>query len=213
MGALMGSTAERNGLREPRSGCTVWLTGLPSAGKSTVAEAVAVRLREQGRPVEVLDGDEVRRRLAGELGFTRQDRDLNVARIGYLAEMLARHGVLVLVAAIAPYADAREAVRKLHEQSATRFAEVHVATSVEVCQSRDVKGLYARRAAGQISGLTGVDDPYEEPRRPELRLDTAGRTVEESVEAVLGLLALSEALRPGSGTALAGDSAGPGTSG
>lgn len=169
-------------------GGTVWLTGLPSAGKSTVAGAVADSLRSEGRAVEVLDGDEVRRRLAGELGFTRQDRDLNVARIGYIAEMLARHGVLVLVAVIAPYAEARNGVRKAHEQSGTAFLEVHVATPMEICRDRDVKGLYARRAAGLLHGLTGVDDPYEVPGRPELRLDTSGRSVTESAEAVCELL-------------------------
>jgi adenylylsulfate kinase len=165
-------------------GGTVWLTGLPSAGKSTLAAAVAASLRAGGRAVEVLDGDEVRRQLAGELGFSRRDRDLNVARIGYLAELLARNGVLVLVAAIAPYAEARGAVRKAHEQSGTDFLEVHVATPVSICQERDVKGLYARRAQGLISGLTGVDDPYEVPERPELSLDTSGRSVAESAEAV-----------------------------
>lgn len=171
-------------------GATIWLTGLPSAGKSTVATAVARGLRAGGRDVEVLDGDEVRRNLTSELGFTKEHRDLNVARIGYVAELLARHGVLVLVSVIAPYADARDAVRKLHEQNGTAYAEVYVAAPLAVCRDRDVKGLYARQAAGQISGLTGVDDPYEAPRSPELTINTHAQDVADSVAELSDLLIL-----------------------
>lgn len=172
-----------------RRGATIWLTGLPSAGKSTVAAATAARLRAEGRDVELLDGDEVRRNLTSELGFSKEHRDLNVARIGYVAELLARHGVIVFAAVIAPYADARESVRKRHEQNGTAYAEVYVATPLQVCRSRDVKGLYARQAAGQISGLTGVDDPYEVPRSPELSIHTHTQSVPDSVAELRDLLA------------------------
>ncbi|MDT6988380.1 adenylyl-sulfate kinase [Streptomyces lusitanus] len=161
-------------------GATVWLTGLPSAGKTTLARAVAERLAAAGRRVEVLDGDEIRRHLSRELGFTRADRHTNVLRIGFLAELLASHGVLVLVPVIAPYADSREAVRERHEAAGTTYLEVHVATPVEVCSVRDVKGLYAKQAAGGLTGLTGVDDPYEEPAAPDLRIRTEGRRVADT---------------------------------
>ncbi|MEC3997729.1 adenylyl-sulfate kinase [Actinacidiphila sp. DG2A-62] len=170
------------------TGATVWLTGLPSAGKTTVALALAERLRADGRRVEVLDGDEIREFLSAGLGFSREDRHTNVQRIGFVAELLASHGVLVLVPVIAPYADSREAVRKRHQTQGTGYVEVHVATPVDVCARRDVKGLYARQAAGELSGLTGVDDPYEPPEDPDLRIETQGRTVEQSAAAVHALL-------------------------
>jgi adenylylsulfate kinase len=166
------------------AGATVWLTGLPSAGKTTIATALAERLRADGRRVEVLDGDEIREFLSAGLGFSREDRHTNVQRIGFVAELLASHGVLVLVPVIAPYADSREAVRKRHQARATDYVEVHVATPVDVCSDRDVKGLYAKQAAGELSGLTGVDDPYEEPQAPDLRIQTQGSTVEQSVAAL-----------------------------
>ncbi|MFC4034887.1 adenylyl-sulfate kinase [Streptomyces polygonati] len=170
------------------SGATVWLTGLPSAGKTTIAYALADRLRGGGRRVEVLDGDEIRAFLSAGLGFDREDRHTNVQRIGFVAELLASHGVLVLVPVIAPYADSREAVRKRHQARGTGYLEIHVATPVDVCSARDVKGLYAKQAAGELTGLTGVDDPYEVPEQPDLRIETQGRTVEESAAAVHGLL-------------------------
>jgi len=170
------------------AGGTVWLTGLPSAGKSTVACAVADLMRARGRRVEVLDGDAVRETLCADLGFSRADRDTNVARIGYVAALLARHGVLVLAAVISPYARARDAVRARHDAEVLPFLEVHVATAVHECAARDAKGLYARAYAGQIRGLTGVDDAYEPPPAPQLRLDTAGVPVAESAAAVLDLL-------------------------
>jgi adenylylsulfate kinase len=169
-------------------GSTVWLTGLPSAGKTSIANALARRLRESGQRVEVLDGDELRATLSAELGFSRADRTTNVQRIGLLAEVLARNGVLVLVPVIAPYADAREAVRRRHEASGTPYVEVHVAAPAEVCAQRDVKGLYARQAAGTLSGLTGVDDPYEPPAAPDLRIESHTQSVEESVAALHTLL-------------------------
>ncbi|WP_225849341.1 adenylyl-sulfate kinase [Streptomyces sp. HPF1205] len=175
--------------RETTTGATVWLTGLPSAGKTTIAYALAERLRAGGHRTEVLDGDEIREFLSAGLGFSREDRHTNVQRIGFVAELLASHGVLVLVPVIAPYADSREAVRKRHQANGTGYVEVHVATPVDVCAVRDVKGLYAKQAAGELTGLTGVDDPYEVPLHPDLRIETQGHTVEESAAAVHALLA------------------------
>lgn len=170
------------------TGATVWLTGLPSAGKTTIAYALADRLRAAGRRVEVLDGDEIREFLSAGLGFSREDRHTNVQRIAFVAELLASHGVLALVPVIAPYADSRDAVRKRHQAAGTTYVEVHVATPVDVCSVRDVKGLYAKQAAGEISGLTGVDDPYEEPEAPDLRIESQDQTVQESAAALHALL-------------------------
>ncbi|MEU9857642.1 adenylyl-sulfate kinase [Streptomyces sp. NPDC047974] len=175
-------------LETPVTGATVWLTGLPSAGKTTIAYELAGRLREEGRRVEILDGDEIREFLSAGLGFSREDRFTNVQRIGFVAELLASHGVTVLVPVIAPYADSREAVRKRHEAEGTAFVEVHVATPVEVCSVRDVKGLYAKQAAGEIAGLTGVDDPYEAPEAPDLRIESQNQTVQESAAQLHALL-------------------------
>ncbi|MDH6579202.1 adenylylsulfate kinase [Kitasatospora sp. MAP5-34] len=161
-------------------GATVWLTGLPSAGKTTLAFALAERLRAEGHKVEVLDGDEIREFLSKGLGFSKEDRHTNVTRIGFVAQKLASHGVKVLAPVIAPYADSRAAVRAQHAVAGTEFLEVHVATPVEVCSERDVKGLYAKQAAGEIAHLTGVDDPYEAPVVPELRIETHNRSVAES---------------------------------
>ncbi len=170
------------------TGATVWLTGLPSAGKTIIAHELAGRLREEGRRVELLDGDEIREFLSRGLGFSRADRHTNVQRIGFVAELLARNGVVALVPVIAPYADSRDAVRERHEAGGTAYVEVHVATPVEVCSVRDVKGLYAKQAAGELTGLTGVDDPYEEPVRPDLRIESQDQTVQESAAAVHALL-------------------------
>ncbi|WCD89335.1 putative adenylyl-sulfate kinase [Streptomyces xanthophaeus] len=169
-------------------GATVWLTGLPSAGKTTIAYALAERLRAEGHRVEVLDGDEIREFLSAGLGFSREDRHTNVQRIGFVAELLASNGVKALVPVIAPFADSREAVRKRHAAEGTSYLEVHVATPVEVCSERDVKGLYAKQAAGEISGLTGVDDPYEAPESPDLRIESHTQSVQESASALYALL-------------------------
>ncbi|WP_405649256.1 adenylyl-sulfate kinase [Streptomyces sp. NBC_00019] len=181
------TTTARTGPRA--QGATVWLTGLPSAGKTTVARHLGERLKAEGHRVEVLDGDEIRRFLSAGLGFSREDRNTNVQRIGLVSEVLARNGVLSVVPVIAPYADSREAVRKRHEASGTPYIEVHVATPVEVCSERDVKGLYARQAAGELSGLTGVDDPYEPPVDAALVLETQAQTPQESAAAVYAVLA------------------------
>ena len=172
-------------------GATLWLTGLPSAGKTTLATALAARLATSrpGLAVELLDGDEVREFLSQGLGFSRKDRDTNVLRIGWVAATLAKHGVLVLASVISPFAQTRAAVRGLHDDRGAGFLEVHVATPVDVCSERDVKGLYAQQAAGEITGLTGVDAPYEAPTSPDLRLHTQHQELERSVDELVALLA------------------------
>jgi adenylylsulfate kinase len=166
-------------------GATVWLTGLPSAGKSTIAHGCETQLRGRGLRVEVLDGDAVRPHLAAARGYSREDRAINTRRIGWVAELLARNGVLVLVSAIAPFRDVRDQVRAAHAANGTCYEEVHVSTPVEVAATRDVKGLYARQRVGEISGLTGVDDPYEVPLRPDLVIAADEHPVDESVALLL----------------------------
>jgi adenylyl-sulfate kinase len=157
----------------PRSGgFTIWFTGLSGAGKTTIARLVGSELERRGIAVEHLDGDVVRTHLSKGLGFSREDRDTNIERIGWVASRLTRAGVAVLVSAISPYEAARRNARALVEEHGA-FVEVHVATPVEECARRDVKGLYAKAAAGDIPAFTGVSDPYEEPARPELRLETS----------------------------------------
>ncbi len=167
-------------------GGTLWLTGLSGAGKTTIATAVAHELG--GRPVEVLDGDELRDHLSPGLGFSRADRDAHVTRVGYLARLLARHGVLAIVPVIAPYDEVRERIRAEHAAEGLAFELVHVSTSLDECSRRDVKGLYAAHAAGTVRNLTGVDDPYETPSRPDLVLDTTGQEVGASARTVLAHL-------------------------
>lgn len=174
--------------RASHTGATLWLTGLSGAGKTTIADAVAQRLRAEGREVEVLDGDELRRGLSAGLGFSREDRDTHVRRVGFVAELLARHGVVVLVPVIAPYATTRDEVRAAHDARGTGYLEVHVATPLRECARRDVKGLYSKAAAGEITAMTGVDDPYEEPDKPDLRIDTTGMDVAATAQHVLDLL-------------------------
>jgi adenylylsulfate kinase len=171
----------------PRSepGLVIWLTGLSGAGKSTLAQAAAPRLRACGRRVEVLDSDVVRAHISPELGFSRQDRDRNVARLAFVASLLARNGVTVLVAAISPFRAARDEARAL----IASFIEVHVARPLEDCVKSDVKGLYAKAVAGEIRGFTGISDPYEEPLSPELRIDTSVVSVACATECILAKLA------------------------
>jgi adenylylsulfate kinase len=165
-------------------GVTLWLTGLPSAGKTTIAGLVEKQLADAGVPVEVLDGDTVRTHLSKGLGFSKQDRDENIRRIGYVAGLLTRHGVVVLVSAISPYRAVRDEVRELIGS----FLEVHVAAALETCRRRDVKGLYARHARGELRNLTGLDDPYEPPLAPELVLHTDHEPPEVSAARVVALL-------------------------
>ena len=175
-------------LHRPKAGATLWFTGLPSAGKSTIAHALADQLTKAGRRVQVLDGDEVRPHLSKGLGYDKQARDINVTRIGWVARLLASHGVIVLVPVIAPYAAARAAVRHDHEAAGVGFGEVYVSTSLEIAEQRDVKGLYAKARRGEITGTTGVDDPYEQPETAELVLDTAELDLDTSVELARTLL-------------------------
>ncbi|HET9008368.1 MAG TPA: adenylyl-sulfate kinase [Actinomycetes bacterium] len=179
--------ATRAPLRPTLQGVTVWFTGLPSAGKTTIANLVGERLAQGGRPVEVLDGDVVRSHLSRGLGFSKADRDENIRRIGYVAGLLTGHGVTVLVSAVSPYRAVRDELRTTIGRVGG-FLEVHVATDLATCRARDVKGLYARQARGELRGLTGVDDPYEPPLAPELVLDTAVEPPEASADRVLALL-------------------------
>ena len=167
------------------SGATVWITGLPCSGKSTVAARVAEALRARGRRVEVLDGDVVRARLSPNLGFSREDRDAHVRRIGFICELLSRQDVVAIAAVISPYRDVREELRR---GLAPRFVEVWTSCPVEVCEARDVKGLYRRARAGEVRGFTGVDDPYEPPLAAEVVLRTDRETPEESARRVLEAL-------------------------
>jgi len=162
-------------------GLTVWFTGLSGAGKSTLSTALAAELRHRGRRVEVLDGDVVRENLSRGLGFSKEDRDTNIRRIGFVADLLTRNGVTVLVAAISPYRAVRDEVRA----TIGRFLEVHVDCTLDELTRRDVKGLYARALAGEIENFTGVSDPYEAPLEPEVRVDTSVETPAESLARVL----------------------------
>jgi len=159
----------------------VWFTGLPCSGKTTIADRVAQVLREQGHRVERLDGDIVRKGLTSDLGFSKEDRDENIKRVTFVAKLLTRNCVKVLATFVSPYIERR---RKSREEIG-EFMEVYVKCSIEECMRRDVKGMYRKALAGEITGFTGVDDPYEEPPNPELTLDTDKETVEESVQKVL----------------------------
>jgi sulfate adenylyltransferase len=235
LGALLDSGAEVPGwlappsvarelrrARPPRAerGLAIFFTGLSGSGKSTIARGLAEALTERGdRTVSLLDGDHVRRLLSAGLTFSRADRDLNIARIGYVAAEVARHGGIAICAPIAPYAEARAAARAMVTEVGD-FLLVYVSTPVDVCAARDRKGLYAKARAGLITGFTGVSDPYEEPRDADLVLDTSVMTRQEAVDAVLKLLTTGgwlagpdeKAEAGGSGTTavpMGGDGTGP----
>jgi len=165
-------------------GFTLWFTGLSGAGKSTISERIAQRLRDCGARVEVLDGDVVRTHLSRGLGFSREDRDENIRRIGFVADLLSRNGVIVVVAAISPYRAIRDEVRA----RIGRFVEVFANAPLEVCERRDAKGLYRKARAGEIKRFTGIDHPYETPLAPEVACRTDRETVAESVAKVLHAL-------------------------
>jgi adenylylsulfate kinase len=166
-------------------GFTLWFTGLSGAGKTTISKIVAERLHERGSKVEVLDGDVVRENLSKGLGFSKEDRDTNIRRIAFVADLLSRNGVPVITAAISPYRELRDEAREL---MGDRFIEVFVKASVEVCAERDVKGLYEKAFKGEIKEFTGVSDPYEPPLNPELTLDTEHDSADEDAGKVLTLL-------------------------
>ena len=173
--------------RSRGGGFTIWFTGLSGSGKSTITHILGPALEDRGCMVEYLDGDTVRTNLSKGLGFSKEDRDTNIERIGWVASRLTRHGAVVLAAAISPYEEVRQKARKLVEAWGP-FVEVHVSTSVEECARRDVNGLYAKAFAGEIKGFTGVDDPYEAPSNPELVIDTEEHEPEESARLVLAKL-------------------------
>jgi adenylyl-sulfate kinase len=161
-------------------GFTLWFTGMSGAGKSTISERVYARLKESGAKVELLDGDVVRTHLSKGLGFSKEDRDTNIRRIGFVCELLSRNGVIAIAAAISPYREVREEVRS----RIGNFVEVYVHCPIEVLAERDVKGLYKRALAGEISSFTGVSDPYEPPANPEITVDSSRESLDESVEKV-----------------------------
>jgi adenylyl-sulfate kinase len=168
-------------------GFTLWFTGLSGSGKSTIAHVVGPELDRRGLVVEYLDGDTVRTHLSKGLGFSKEDRDTNIERIGWVASRLTRQGGAVIAAAISPYRETRLKARELVEEFGA-FVEVFVATSLEECIERDVNGLYAKALAGEIKGFTGVDDPYEAPENAEIVVETEGKTPEESAQVVIAKL-------------------------
>jgi adenylylsulfate kinase len=163
------------------TGFTVWFTGLPCSGKTTLSRLLFARLHSLGYPIELLDGDEVRLYLSQGLGYSRQDRDLNICRIGYVCHLLSRNGVIAIAAAVSPYQETREAVRKRIE----RFIEVYTKCPLEVCLARDVKGMYKKALAGEIPQFTGVSDPYEEPAEPEVTVETDKLPPEDCLALIL----------------------------
>ena len=194
-GGTMGSSTldHIHGHEHPESdrkrggGFTLWFTGLSGSGKTTIAHLVGPELERRGHVVEYLDGDTVRTNLSKGLGFSKEDRDTNIERIGWVAARLTRHGAAVIAAAISPYEETRQKARDLVEEWGT-FVEVHIATSVEECARRDVKGLYEKAFAGEIKGFTGVDDPYEEPKNPEIKIETEEHDPEESARIIVDRL-------------------------
>lgn len=169
-------------------GATVWLTGLPSSGKSTIGAAVEERLIACGQAAYMLDGDNLRHGICGDLGFSQADREANVRRVGELACLFADAGTIAIVALVSPHAAVRHEVRECHERNGLRFFEIYVNTPLQLCAKRDPKGLYARAAAGELRGLTGVDDPYEPPSAPDLEL-TPEYDADTATQAVIDLIA------------------------
>jgi len=166
------------------NGACLWFTGLPCSGKSTVADLVAKELRNMGKKVERLDGDIVRKSLTRDLGFTKRDRDLNIGRVTFVAKLLSRNDVFVLISFVSPYIEKRRHAR----EETTNFIEIYVKASLEECRKRDVKGMYKKAINGEIEDFTGISDPYEEPPDPEIILDTDIETSEESTEKVISYL-------------------------
>ncbi|MBD1831777.1 adenylyl-sulfate kinase [Cyanobacteria bacterium FACHB-472] len=168
-------------MEKQQRGVTVWFTGLSGAGKTTISKAVAQALQERGYKVEVLDGDIVRENLTKDLGFSKQDRDENIRRIGFVSQLLTRNGVIVITSAISPYREIREEVRSRIGD----FVEVYVNAPLETCEQRDVKGLYKKARAGEIKQFTGIDDPYEPPLNPEVECCTNTESIAQSMEKVI----------------------------
>ena len=166
-------------------GFCLWFTGLSGSGKSTITTHLVKELRKRGSKLEVLDGDVVRENLSKGLGFSKEDRDTNIRRIAFVANLLSRNDVPVITAAISPYRDIRDEARQM---MGDRFVEAYVKASVETCEERDVKGLYAKARSGEIKEFTGVSDPYEPPENPELVIDTEAQSAEESAQQILSYL-------------------------
>ncbi|NJL78799.1 MAG: adenylyl-sulfate kinase [Richelia sp. RM2_1_2] len=165
-------------------GVTVWLTGLSGAGKTTIARRIEEQLKARNCQVEVLDGDLIRTWLSQGLGFSKKDRDINVRRVGFVANLLSRNGVVVIAAMISPYQEIRDEIRAINKD----FVEVYVNAPLELCEARDVKGLYAKARSGEIKGFTGIDDPYEVPLNPEVVCESGKESVEESAKKVIRTL-------------------------
>ncbi len=185
------------------NGFVIWMTGLPSSGKTTIANWLYDEFRKRGLPVEVLDGDVVRREFGGDLGYSKSDRDRNIARVAYVADLLSRHGVVVIVSLVSPYREAREQARKRIK----RFFEVYVNCSIEVCVQRDVKGLYRRAIGGEIPNFTGISDTYEPPEQPDMEVKTDHCTVAEAGSEILKALR-SQGFLPDPGDTQTGAEAG-----
>ncbi|MBD3182374.1 adenylyl-sulfate kinase [Candidatus Poribacteria bacterium] len=176
------------------SGFTLWFTGLPCSGKTTIAEIIEKELRNRGLNVESLDGDEVRTHLSKDLGFSKKDRDTHISRMGFIAKLLSRNGVAVIAAFVSPYREVREQIKV----GIDNFIEVFVRCPVEVCIERDVKGMYKKALSGEIKNFTGISDPYEEPENPTIIVDTDKENVEESAEKIIRYLELAGLIPPAS---------------
>ncbi|MFW9992776.1 MAG: adenylyl-sulfate kinase, partial [Candidatus Odinarchaeota archaeon] len=166
--------------RDLKEGCTIWFTGLPGSGKTTLAMVLEKKLKDNGRQVERLDGDTVRKSLTRDLGFTEEDRKMNIERVTFVAKLLSRNRVMTLASFISPYISSREHARK----ETTNFIEVFVKCPLEVCMERDVKGMYKKALKGEIKNFTGVSHPYEEPPSPEIVVETDKMSIEECVDAI-----------------------------
>lgn len=174
-------------LQNMKTPCVIWITGLPSAGKTTIGEALAKVLKEKGHKVEHLDGDRIRK-LMPSTGFSKEERNRHIHRVGYLAAMLEKNGVTVVASFISPYREAREFVRN----QCKRFIEIYLSTPLEECERRDPKGLYKKARKGEIKQFTGIDDPYEAPENSEIEINTSNQTPEETVRLLLELLQLPD---------------------
>ena len=178
------TTQTANNKVKNQVGFTLWFTGMSGAGKSTITNILENKFKEIGLKIEVLDGDVVRTHLSKGLGFSKEDRDTNIKRIGYVASLLSRNGVIAITAAISPYGNIRQEVREMHEN----FVEVYAKCPLEVLEARDVKGLYKKARAGEIKQFTGISDPYEEPTNPEIVVETNKETPDESANKIISWL-------------------------
>ena len=193
-------------MTETDKGFTLWFTGLSGAGKTTISEIVSNEIHARGSKLEILDGDVIRENLSKGLGFSKEDRDTNIRRIAFVADLLSRNGVPVITAAISPYRELRDEART---QMGDRFIEVYVNASVDVCAERDVKGLYEKAFSGEIKEFTGVSDPYEPPLDPEISLDTENETAEESAQKIIDHLEERSLIPAAQRAGVAGSSGSP----